>query len=166
MNEAIFKVFPELTMDEFTLKAISENDMNEINEMCSYRPADRQSTGPELLQKIEDEYLAKNGINWGIYFENKLIGTIGFYRGFENNEAEIGYVLLKQYRGKGITTKAVKLLVRFAFEDMKISKVKAYTAKENLASHYVLEKSSFRKVASDIEDDCKFELILSDLQHL
>lgn len=163
MNESVFTEFPELKLNQYDLKAISVNDLPEIEELCSYRPPERSASAKELLKKINAEYESKNGINWGVYHADKLIGTIGFYRGFENNEAEIGYVLLKAYRNQNITTLAVKLLVKFAFEQMGTVLVKAYSGSTNTASHKVLLKSKFSQVKSDIPNDLKFEIRPSNL---
>ena len=108
MNQEVFTTHPTLTFDDLILKAISILDQSEIEELCSYYPPEKRISAKALVAKVEKEYQEKNSINWGIYKSNKLVGTIGFYRGFENDQGELGYVLLKKYRGLGIGTSCGK----------------------------------------------------------
>jgi ribosomal-protein-alanine N-acetyltransferase len=156
MNLSVFNHHPILVVDNLILKAISADDINEIDILCSYRPEEMKSTAPELLDKIEKEYEDKNGINWGMYLENKLIGTIGFYRGFKDDTGEIGYVILEQYRRQGHTFKTVRFLVDFGISVMGMKKVKAYTSKENKASNELLKKANFTIRKSDIDDSVMY----------
>jgi ribosomal-protein-alanine N-acetyltransferase len=44
---------------------------------------------------------------------NKIIGTCGYYRGFEKGAGELGCVLLPQHRGQGYMTSALLLAIEF-----------------------------------------------------
>jgi hypothetical protein len=48
-------------------------------------------------------------IHWGIAenVTNKIIGTCGYYRGFDKGGGELGFVLSAQYRGKGFMTSSI-----------------------------------------------------------
>ena len=146
MNEEVFISHPTLEVGHCTLKALSFFDLKEIEELCSYYPPERRISASALLEKIEKEYQAKNGINWGIYSNSKLIGTVGFYRGFENNEGELGYVIREKYRGLGIGKTCAKFLVDFALKKMELSAIEAYTDKENIASQRLLRAIGFDRI--------------------
>lgn len=145
MNRSIFKEHPTITVGPYLLKNIPTEDEEQLEVLCAFRPPDRRAPAKELLEKVEKAYHEETGINWGIYAKNQLIGTIGFYRGFENEEGEIGYMLLPEFRNKGITTLIAKHLLLFAEQEMQLNSVCAYTDKENHPSQKVLEKIGLKK---------------------
>ncbi|MBW8361321.1 MAG: GNAT family N-acetyltransferase [Kaistella sp.] len=42
-----------------------------------------------------------------------MVGTCGFYRGFANEEGELGCILLSRYRGQGFMTGALRAAIDF-----------------------------------------------------
>ncbi len=77
--------------------------------------------------------------------ENKLIGAISLMHiDCKNKNAELGYWLGKKYWGKGYMTEAVKLMLKFAFEKLKLHRIYANLFEKNVASRRVLEKASFK----------------------
>ncbi|HEY8297315.1 MAG TPA: GNAT family N-acetyltransferase [Candidatus Baltobacteraceae bacterium] len=61
----------------------------------------------------------------------------------ERSCGEIGYSIVRESRGRGIATEAVRALVAEAFELAALARVKAYCVPENAASRRVLERSGF-----------------------
>jgi RimJ/RimL family protein N-acetyltransferase len=57
--------------------------------------------------------------------------------------AEVGYSVVREYRGRGIATEAVQGLVDDAFARLRLRRVRAYCVPENLASRAVLERAGF-----------------------
>jgi RimJ/RimL family protein N-acetyltransferase len=57
--------------------------------------------------------------------------------------AEVGYSVVREYRGRGIATEAVGALVEEAFLRLHMRRVRAYCVPENLASRAVLERAGF-----------------------
>jgi ribosomal-protein-serine acetyltransferase len=57
--------------------------------------------------------------------------------------AEIGYSILREFRGRGIATEAVRALIDEAFEAAELESVRAYCVPQNAASRRVLERSGF-----------------------
>ncbi|HSF49265.1 MAG TPA: GNAT family protein, partial [Nitrososphaeraceae archaeon] len=60
-------------------------------------------------------------------------------------KADIGYWIGKQYQGKGIATECVKLVVNYAFDELKLEEILAYVFPDNNSSIRVLEKNGFEK---------------------
>ena len=56
---------------------------------------------------------------------------------------EIGYSLVRDFRGCGIASEAAALLLREAFEQAALSRVNAYCVPENAASRRLLERLQF-----------------------
>jgi ribosomal-protein-alanine N-acetyltransferase len=108
------------------------------------------------IAMIDEKIENNEGINWAITLKNepKLIGLIGHYRiKPEHFRAEIGYMLLPEYHGKGIITEAIKETVKYGFEIMKLHSIEAVIDPENLASEKVLLKSGFIKEAHFKENE-------------
>jgi ribosomal-protein-alanine N-acetyltransferase len=78
-----------------------------------------------------------------ICFEGKPIGSITLTPGSGPSacRAELGYVLSKQYWGRGIATGAVKQALKQGFKDLRVQRIEAYVDPDNLASQKVLSKA-------------------------
>ncbi|RZJ65476.1 MAG: N-acetyltransferase [Flavobacterium sp.] len=154
-----FSPFPEIETERLFLRRLTDNDVNEVfalrsdPETMKYIPRPLAKNHEEALAhiKIINENIDKNeGINWVITQkgENKMMGIIGFYRAhLESFRAEIGYMILPEYNGKGFITEAIERLAIFGFEEMKLHSIEAIIAPENVASARVLEKNRFVKEA-------------------
>ncbi|KAK1273016.1 hypothetical protein QJS04_geneDACA009709 [Acorus gramineus] len=60
--------------------------------------------------------------------------------------AEVGYALAFKYWGRGIVTRAMKMVVHLAFEEWpQLERIEALVALENVSSQRVLEKAGFFK---------------------
>jgi len=71
-------------------------------------------------------------------------GEIGlFYQEPLTGQAMLGYGLLPSWRGRGLATRAVRLLSRWAFEVAGVARLVAGTAPDNRASQRVLERAGF-----------------------
>ena len=125
-----------------------------------YIPIPLAKTKEDAMAHIAmiDEKIENNeGINWAITFKDdpKLIGIIGHYRiKPEHFRAEIGYMLLPEYHGKGIITEAINETVNYGFEIMKPHSIEAVIDPENFASEKVLQKCGFVKEAHLKENEC------------
>lgn len=75
-------------------------------------------------------------------------GDIGlYYQEAPTQQAMIGYGLAREYRGRGFTTRAVNLLVDWAFAALPLVRIIAGTAPDNVASHRVLARAGFIREA-------------------
>jgi len=73
--------------------------------------------------------------------DNKLIGGCGIYvSNTDNREAYIGYVLNRNFWGKGYATETAKALLKFSFEKLNLHRIFATCDPANIASACVLEK--------------------------
>jgi ribosomal-protein-alanine N-acetyltransferase len=105
-----------------------------------------------IHEKIENNI----GINWGITIKGspKIIGIIGHYRiQPENHRAEIGYMSLPEFNGKGYITEAIKAVVTYGFEQMHLHSIEAVIDPDNIASERVLQKNGFVKEAHILENE-------------
>ncbi|MFV5699224.1 GNAT family N-acetyltransferase [Flavobacterium sp. ZT3R17] len=154
-----FNPFPILETKRLLLRRVDANDVNEIfalrsnPETMKYIPRPLLKTKEDALEHIAmiDAKIENNeGINWGITLKNdpKLIGIIGHYRiKPEHFRAEIGYMLLPEFNGKGIIPEAVKEVVDYGFNVIKLHSIEAIIDPENFGSEKVLQKNGFIKEA-------------------
>jgi [ribosomal protein S5]-alanine N-acetyltransferase len=90
----------------------------------------------------------KNNIehNFTILFEKEIVGGIGVkinqHRKFIG---EIGYFLDEKYWGRGITTKAVKLIEKYCVEKLKLRRLEIVMVPKNKGSKKVAEKNDYKK---------------------
>lgn len=73
---------------------------------------------------------------------NELIGSTDLVdmRRYMSTGAEIGYLLSRDYWGKGIMSEAAGLTAKYAFESLGLKRLVAFADVENRASRRVLEK--------------------------
>jgi ribosomal-protein-alanine N-acetyltransferase len=160
MLELNFTPFPNLKTDRLLLRRVDQSDANEIfalrsnAENMKYIPRPIVKTIEEALEHIamiDNKIETNEGINWAITLKEcpeQLIGIIGHYRiKPEHFRAEIGYMLLPHFQGKGIITEAIKEVVQYGFQEMGLHSIEAIIDPENTASAMVLEKNNFVKEA-------------------
>lgn len=154
-----FTPFPNLETERLVLRRVDKNDASEIltmrsnTETMKYIPRPLVKTIEEALEQvamIDAKIEANEAINWAITLKGnpKLIGIIGHYRiKSEHFRAEIGYMLLPEFHGKGIIPEAVKEVINYGFNVMGLHSIEAIIDPENKASAIVLEKNNFVKEA-------------------
>ena len=154
--------FPILNNDRITLRKILNSDINEIIEI-SYYDAVQATTLQQAIDmnaKINKDYDEGNTIHWGIVdnLTNKIVGTCGYYRGFANDEGELGCVLLPQYRGQGFMTHAILLAIDFGIKNIGLRRIWAVTSQQNQQAIKLLETIKFKKCRMVDFNDVEFEL--------
>ncbi|TRX23226.1 GNAT family N-acetyltransferase [Flavobacterium franklandianum] len=159
MLDINFSPFQNLETERLLLRRLANEDVNEIfalrsdQEVMKYIPRPLAKTNEEALAHIamiNEKIDSNEGINWAIALKGnpRLIGIIGHYRiRPEHYRAEIGYMLLPDYHGNGIISEAIKEVVNYGFEVMKLHSIEAIIDPENFASERVLQKNGFLKEA-------------------
>ena len=72
-----------------------------------------------------------------------IAGVVDIHR--DANQGEIGYALAPEARGRGIATRALELVTRYALEDLGLERVELQIATDNDASIRVAEKCGYRR---------------------
>jgi RimJ/RimL family protein N-acetyltransferase len=73
-----------------------------------------------------------------------LVGMVGLHRGIVPGRASVGYWIAPQARGRGLASRAVRLVARWAFEDPALERLELTTLVGNEASARVALRSGFR----------------------
>jgi ribosomal-protein-alanine N-acetyltransferase len=70
----------------------------------------------------------------------KFAGWCGLWRLKETDETEVGYALIKEFRGRGYAVEASKAFLIYGFETLKLKEIVAVARPENRASRRVMER--------------------------
>ena len=99
-----------------------------------------------FIQMAMNQYDSNNGFQAGIWFNDRLVGCIGFHAiDWANRKTSIGYWLGQGFQGHGIMTKATKALVGIAFGEYKLNRVQIEAAVENHKSRAIPERLGFQQ---------------------
>lgn len=117
---------------------------DEVTKFCSW---DTYTNRDQAIEYINN-FVLNHPYYRVICLNNKAIGAISVTRnkGSDKCRGEMGYVLASQYWGRGIATKAVKMVVSTIFEERpELVRVEALVDVDNKGSQKVLEKVGFIK---------------------
>jgi ribosomal-protein-serine acetyltransferase len=85
------------------------------------------------------------GLQAGIWSGNQLAGHIGYFRTDKRNRrTSIGYWIGAEFEGRGLITRACRLMIDYAFEALDMHRVEIGCAVDNLRSRAIPEKFGFR----------------------
>jgi RimJ/RimL family protein N-acetyltransferase len=148
---------PVLTDELVTLRAHTADDIE---------PAYRACQDPELQKwtSIPVPYLREHAVHfltevvpagwrdntawaWAIEYDGQYAGTVDLRDG-EGGVGEVGFAVAPDARGNGVMTRALKLVVRYAFDSLGWKRViwRAYVG--NYASRRVAWKAGFRHLVT------------------
>ena len=98
----------------------------------------------KFIEKCKEKFDKKTGADFGIFYNDKLIGSMGFHTIDQlNSWAEIGYWIDKDYEGKGIMTECVRAIIKYGFEDLKLHRIQIICDARNIKSRALPEKLGF-----------------------
>lgn len=134
----LVKIEPRYAEDMFEYS--SDDEVTKYLTWSSHSSLKETERYIKLLQK---KYAAGVFNDWGlIYKENgKFIGTTGFTSfDYQENTAEIGYVLSRSYHGMGLAVEAALTVMKFGIEEFGLSGFCAKCMQGNDASLRVMQK--------------------------
>ncbi len=147
--------FPVIDLGDYILREQTMDDLYdfyeyytdpEVNEFIVSDIPKTIEEGRSELQYWINIYYNGAGIYFGIARKDnkQLIGSIGI-TGVNriHNRAEVSYDLSKEHWNRGIMTKALKAMVKYSFEEMKINRLEAFALPDNKPSRALLKKCNF-----------------------
>ena len=153
--------FPYLSGKLINLRELTMDDATTIVNLMDYEIAKNLYQVPypyriedalNFIKSSYEDFKLHKAITFAIDYKNKsksillLAGTIGIKDiDYVNKKADIGYWIGKQYQGKGIATECVKLVVNYAFDELKLEEILAYVFPDNNSSIRVLEKMDLKR---------------------
>lgn len=146
----------ELIGKHVKVRNFSMSDLNPFLELVQDKD-NHELAGLEYTEDVDfgrdllDMYQRRDGA-YAIALKNtnQMIGIIELNKRGESEDLlltrEIGFVVNRSFRKQGHAKEAVKLLLDYAFNDLKLTEVWASTEKENLAPQRLLETLNFKYV--------------------
>lgn len=143
-----------LTSPNLLLRPIKKGDLSSMHALSSNPEVEKYNTmgipkDISVTKSILKDRLKDNKIvpfqNYTLAILEKgtgnFIGMFGIVRGRpKQQKAELWYKFHPDFWGKGLATEAVHCVLDFCFDEMKLHRVEAGCAVENIASIRVLEK--------------------------
>ncbi len=103
---------------------------------------------PKNLEEAKKEINEnRNLLSFAIIFDGEFAGFANLELNKKpqyKHSAIIGYGLIKRFRGKGITTEAVKALTNYGFKKLKMVRISGMCRTFNKASAKVLKKAGYK----------------------
>ena len=155
------------TEPEVTIRPLQLGDAEAVQRYASDERVARTTTIPEPYPPDGGETFVKEAVEaqangeafyFAILADGELIGALDLRSiDHEDHSVEFGYAISASHWGKGITTKAVALALRYAFCELGMDLVRASCLRRNPASARVLEKNGFRESGEYSSDFPKFK---------
>lgn len=106
-----------------------------------------------ILIESYSQYINGTDLTFGIFKDNRIIGRIklsniimGVFR-----SCNIGYSLDKDYEGRGYMKEAVRLVIKYAFNEIDLHRIEASTLLDNIKSQRVLLSNGFKELGINKE---------------
>lgn len=97
-----------------------------------------------FVKSITNQTTEKKDEVYSIWVKNKFAGLIGFKEtDWINQKTELGYWLSEKMQGKGIATKCVEKLTRYAFQKLRLNRIQIKTAVGNSKSSAIPKRLGF-----------------------
>lgn len=127
--------------------AIYDNDR--VFEYCGIIPKHNIDTVRTMIGHFERDFAKKARVKWGIFTKEEPDRLVGIIEAMDFNQkvgmVTVGYFLAEPFWGKGIATKAVRVLVRYLFDMVNVNRIQAEVMPRNHESKNVLLKNGFMK---------------------
>ena len=150
-----------LKTERLNLRPISENDIENVFELQSVEQTAKFNTSkvPTDINETKNnviEWIAKNNKEDIKHFtfavelidDEKFIGLIGIHLGKEHyRNAEVWFQFDYRFWNKGYATETLRKIIDFGFETLKLHRIEAGCAIDNIGSVSVLEKVGMLKEA-------------------
>ena len=158
------KAFPELLTTRLRLRRFEPRDVDGLHACFGDPDAMRYWTFPACNTKTETarwvrilgkttsphEYLA-----WSVADKrsDRCIGMVIYHhREARNHRLEIGYILAKAQRGRGLMAEALQAMLAHCFEKLGVHRVDALIHPDNAASMRLAERLGFRPEGGPLRD--------------
>jgi RimJ/RimL family protein N-acetyltransferase len=146
---------PPLADDEIELRLWQAEDADAIYEGCQDPETQRgigampspytRADAAEYLAACETAWRTGERASFAIVSraDGRVLGSVGL--GLHETHAAVGYWLAPEARGRGVATRATRLVARWALEDLGFERLELHTDPSNIASQRVAERAGFTR---------------------
>jgi RimJ/RimL family protein N-acetyltransferase len=141
------------TSKRLGFRLIEDTDFNALKELDMDPEVRAQFpegvlTSEQIKERISKNKLSFNENGFGDFAavdleSGQFVGRAGFAP-IEGGEIEVGYVLLRQFWGRGLAQESLRALLNWARENLDVPRIVAYAPKQHPASFNVMKKSGMQ----------------------
>lgn len=147
-----FRSLPEIETPRLLLRRMLKTDYLdmfayardcEVTKYLLWDPHPTPQYTLRYLSFIQQKYRSGEFYDWAVIWRetNTMIGTCGFTSfQYAHNCGEVGYVLNREYWGRGIAPEAVSAVLQIGFAELELHRIEAKFMKGNERSLRVMEK--------------------------
>jgi [ribosomal protein S5]-alanine N-acetyltransferase len=147
----VLRAFDEKDLDDFYAYA----SVPDVGEWAGWKHHENKEESQRILTLFITE---KKTFALVDKSSQKVIGSLGLEKYTADlpviydslKGREIGYVLSKDYWGEGLMSEAVKAVIQYCFNDLKLDFLVVCHHKNNNRSRRVIEKSGFRLLGENV----------------
>lgn len=159
----LFEEFPFIETEKYNLRKVKLSDYKEIYKIYSceetlkfegMRTLKNEEQAKEYIDSFLKGYENKYFIRWGISSKesDKIIGLVALHHiDYRNLNAQIGYILNKDYWNEKIMSEVLKIIVKFLFDNTELHRLEVNIDKDNKASIKLAEKIGFITEGEKVE---------------
>lgn len=167
-----------LETQRLILRNFKESDLDDFYEYASVEGVGEMAGWPhhtdiEVTKHILNEFITNDEVYALVLKENqKVIGSLGIHKRTMDesypgeNHREIGYVLSKEYWGRGLVPEVVKVAIAYAFEELKVDALWCGHFDFNQRSARVIEKSGFHYYGDGVYEAKQLDKTFKDKRYL
>lgn len=156
-DNKIIRDFPTLETDRLLLRELADRDAavlhqywsdSAVTEFFTEEPFATVEKSLNMVILLKELFRAEQGIRWGITDKKngRILGTCGFHNiKPEHYRAEMGYELGKEYWRQGIMSEALKAIIAYGFQTMRLNRMEAFVNFGNIRSMGILKKMGFNQ---------------------
>lgn len=136
--------------ERLILRKFNEADVDAVYEMRSDADLMRYIREPQTNRAEAESWVNLVSSRWETEkigfcavvekFSGAFAGWCGLWRLKETGETEVGYALVKEFRGKGYASEASEAFLKYGFEELNLKEIVAVARPENRASRRVMER--------------------------
>ncbi len=129
------------------LRAFADADVPALTAACQDPEIPRWTTVPSPYGEDEARSFIQSRPNARAIVDastGELLGSIG-WRLVDQENIQVGYWVARERRGAGVATRALRLLSRWALEELAAGRVQLLADPRNAASQRVAEKAGFTR---------------------
>jgi len=166
--------------DRLLLRTWKESDINDFYEYASVAGVGEMAgwqhhESIDVSQKVLQSFISGKNEFAISYKENgKVIGSVGLHESWANDDSEyshlkmknVGYVLSKEYWGKGLMPEAVADVIRFCFDECNLDALTCGHSPANNQSKRVIEKCGFSYVKQSEYFDNDLQMTFNGMRYI
>ena len=137
---------------------------------------DGNTMSPLMFRKkcYNHSYLGRITLPFHIKENGKVIGSVGLHESWANGDSEyshlkmknVGFVLSKDYWGKGLMPEAVAAVIRFCFDECNLDALTCGHSPTNSQSKRVIEKCGFSYVKQSEYFDEQLQMTFNGMRYI